>query len=425
MPEYKRKRRGKPKSAPKITKKRTKKDIIPDDIPMVSSENEYKPKKNMRVVKGKKLESQRRFRIGACVVGIIAVVLIFCQLIMPAGVFETVSNAVRLIGGGSYPINLESNDTVTVVSKGSYYYVLSSNNLSVFSNAGKKIFTHSHGFENPVLKTSKTRALLFDQGKNDVLIFTLGGLKASKTLKQDIKNAAIGDDGTYALVTSAENYAAKVSVFKKNDELVYEWFSSEDLVNNVAVAPSGKKIAISTIISKVGRYDSEVGVFNFKSATAENKKTFENTVVYALDTTFTGGFSVLTANQYIFIKWSNFKQNEYKNEYNTAMMRVGNNGVAVVYNRENDKTDNRIAIFSSSGKLKREFQYKGIITDFALRNGNIYCVSDTKAYILNREGAVIRSGECGFGAVRITPMGQNIMAVITDTQINKIKLTEE
>ena len=424
MPEYKRKRRGRLKSAPKV-KQKTKKDDIPYDIPMTPAEKEYKPKKNMRVLKGKKLESQRRFRIGVCVVGIIAVVLVFCQLIMPAGVFETASNAVKLIGGGSYPLNLESNDTIAVVSKGSYYYVLSSNSLSVFSNAGKKVFTHSHGFENPVLKTSKTRALLFDQGKNDILIFTLGGLKTSKTFKQDIKNAAIGDDGTYALVTSAENYAAKVSVFKKNNELVYEWFSSEDLVNNVAVAPSGKKIAVSTIISKVGRYDSEVSVFNFKSSTAENKKTFENTVVYALDTTFTGGFSVLTANQYIFIKWSNFKQNEYKNEYNTAMFGAGNNGVAVVYNRENDKTDNRIAIFSSSGKLKKEFQYKGIITDFALRNGNIYCISDTKAYILNREGEIIRSGECGFGAVRITPMGQNVMAVITDTKINKIKLAEE
>ncbi len=424
MPEYKRKRRGRFKSAPKVNKK-TKKENISRDITMTSAEKEHKPRKNMRVVKGKKLESQRRFKIGACIIGIVAVVLILCQLIMPAGVFETVSNALNLIGGGSYPISLESNDTSTVISKGSYYYVLSSNSLTAFSNAGKKIFTHSHGFENPVLKTSKTRALLFDQGKNDILIFTLSGLKSSKTFKQEIKTAAIGDNGTYAVVTSAENYAAQVSVFKKNDELVYEWFSSEDLVNNVAVAPSGKKIVVSTINSKVGQYNSKVSVFDFKSATPENEKTYENTVVYALDTSFSSGFSVLTSNQYDFIKWSNFKTVEYKNEYNTAMFRAGNNGVAVVYNRDNDKTDNRIAIFSSGGKLKREFEFKGIITDFALRNGNIYCVCDTKAYVLNRDGTIIRSGECGFGAVRIVPMGQNIMAIITDTEINKIKLEQE
>lgn len=424
MPEYKKKRR-RLKSAPKVNKKRIKNSEISRDIKMISSEEEYKPRKNMRVVKGKKLESQRRLRVTACAVGIIALILVLCQLIMPAGVLETASTAIRTIGGGSYPLNLESNDTIAVVSKGSYYYVLSNTSLTAFSNAGKKIFEHSHGFENPVLKTSKTRALLFDQGKNEVLIFTLGGLKFTKTIKQEIRTAAMGDNGTYALVTSAENYAAQVSVYEKNNELVYEWFSSEQLVNNVVVAPRGNKIAISTIASSVGQYNSKVCVFNFKSATPENEKLYENTVVYSLDTSFTGGFSVLTSNQYNFIKWSNFKQNEYKNEYNTAMFRAGNNGVAVVYNRENDKTDNRIAIFSSGGKLKKEFEFKGTITDFALRNGHIYCVSDNKVYILDNDGSVMRSGECGFGTVGVITTGQNIMAVITDNQIDKIKLEQE
>ena len=424
MPEYKRKRRGRFQSAPKIAKKRIKRSTDSSDIKMTSAENKTPKNNTMRVVKGKKLENRRRFKIGSYVVAVVAVVLIICQLIMPAGIIETASNAVNLIGGGSYPLNLESNDTISVVSKGSYYYVLSSTKLTAFTNAGKRVFTHTHGFENPVLRTSKTRALLFDQGKSEVLIFTLSGLEASKTIKQEIVNAAIGENGTYALVTSAENYAAKVSVFKKNNELVYEWFSAEDLVNNVAVAPNGKKIAVSTISSKVGQYNSKVSVLNFKSANALNEKTYENTIVYALDSSFGGGFSVITSNQYNFIKWSNFKTLEYKNEYNTAFFNAGNNGVAVVYNRENDKTDNRIAIFSRSGKLKSELQFKGIITDFALRNGNIYCVSDTKAYILNRQGSILRSGECGFGVVGLAPLGQNMMATVTDNEISKIKLEQ-
>ncbi|MBE6787789.1 MAG: hypothetical protein E7537_05520 [Ruminococcaceae bacterium] len=425
MPEYKRKRRGRFSSAPKVTKKRTKKTAEDLNIPMTSAEKQYKPRKNMRVVKGKKLEAKRRFKLWASIIGVVMAVLLICELFMPAGVFETASNTLKLIGGGSYPIDLESNNTSTVVSKGSYYYVLSSNSITAFSNSGKKIFTHSHGFENPVIKTSKTRALVFDQGKKDILIFTLDGLESSKTFKHDIKTAAIGDNGTYAVVTSSENYTAQVSVFKKNNQPVYEWFSSVDLVNNVGVSPSGKKIAVATISSKVGGYNSKVSVLNFKSATPENEKIFENTIVYALDTTFGSGFSVITANSYNFFKWSNFKSKEYKNEYNSAMFRTGNNGLAVVFNRENDKTDNRIAVFSSGGKLKKEFEFKGIITDFAVRNGNIYCVSDTKAYVLGRDGKVIRSGECGFGVVKIVPFGQNIMAVVTDNEINKLKLEQE
>ncbi len=423
MAEYKRKRRGRFTHAPKYKKKTSKSENT--DILMSSSEEQYNSQKNMRIVKGKKLEAKRRFKVWSAIIAIVVIAVFVFEILMPAGVVETATNALKLIGGGSYPIDLESNSTLTVVAKGSYYYVLSSNNVSAFSKSGKKIFTYSHGFENPVIKTSKTRALVFDQGKVDVLIFNLSGLVSTKTFKQDVKNAAIGDDGTYAVVTSSENYAAQVSVFKKNDQLVYEWFSSEDLINNIAVAPSGKKIAVSTIATKVGQCDSKVSVLNFESATAENEKSFENTVVYALDTTFRSGFSVVTSNGYSYFKWSNFKNTEYKNEYSTTMLRTGNNSVAVVYNRENDKTDNRIAIFSSGGKLKFEYVFKGIITDFAIKNGNLYVLSDTKVYVLDREGKIILSGECGFGAVKIVPINQNVVSIVTDNTVNKIKLSED
>ncbi len=425
MAEYKRKRRSAFKSAPKVNKKRMKSKGMPEDIKMVSEAQAHKPKKNMRVVRGKKLENKRRLKIGAIAVAVIAAVLVLCQLIMPAGIIETASNALQIIGSGSYPISLESTDSINVVSKGSYYYLLTNSSIEAYSNAGKRIFSYAHGFENPVLKTSKTRAIVFEQDGNQALLFTLNGLKKTVDIKQNIKNAAVGDNGTYALVTSADNYAAAVSVYKKNGELVYEWFSSKDLVNNVAVSPTGKKIAVSTVSSKVGTYNSKLLVLGFKSATAEFEKEYENTVVYNIDTTFTSGFSVLTANSYNFIKWSNFKFFEYKNEYNTAMFRAGNNGVAVVYNRESDKTDNRIAIFSSGGKLKREMEFKGIITDFTLKNQHIYCVSDTKVYILDNDGSIMRSADCGFGVSRSCPLGQNTMAVITDNAISKIKLEQE
>ncbi len=424
MADYKRKRRSAFRSAPKVDKKRMKGNAPSENIKMTSNEEEYKPQKNMRVLRGKKLEIKRRLRIAALIAAVLVIVLVGCELFAPAGLFETVSNMTLVIGSGSYPASLESTNTANAVSKGSYYYVLTNNSIIAYSNAGKKIFSYSHGFENPILKTSKTRALVFGQDTNQALIFTLRGLKSTIDTKQKIKNAAIGDDGTYALVTSADNYAAQVSVYKKNNKLVYEWFSSKELVNNVAVAPSGKKIAISTVCSKVGSYDSRLSVLNFKSATPLYEKVYEDTVIYNIDTSFTGGFSVLTANQFDFIKWSNYKTRSYENEYNTAMFRAGSSGMAVVYNRDSDKTDNRIAVFSKSGKLKNEIKFKGIITDFGIKDGNIYCISDTKAYILDKNGKIIRSGECGFGAVRICPIGQNTVAIVTDNTIDKIKLEQ-
>ncbi len=423
MAQYKKNRHSGFRAAPKVNKKRLKQNTEREDILMTSSKTQ-KPRKNMKVVKGKKLEAQRRFKRFSLAALVIIAVLLICEWCIPAGVIESLSNMVATIGSGSYPISLESSTTLNTVSKGSYYYVLTGSSIEAYSSGGKRIFTHSHGFEKPVLKTSKTRAMVFGQNSTDVLIFNLSGLKSTVETKEKIKTAAIGDDGSYALVTADDNYAAKVSVYKKNGKLMYEWFSSKDLVNNVALSPNGNKIAVSTVNSAVGTYNSKLLCLNFRSSSPEYQKNYENTLIYTLDTSFMSGFSVLTDNGHDFIKWSNYKIRDYKNDYTTAMFRSGAGGIAVVYNRENDKTDNRIAVFSTSGKLKYELKFKGIITDFALKDGHIYTLSDSKVYILSNDGSIMRSAEYGFGAVRICPLGHSTAAVITDNSITRIKLEQ-
>lgn len=424
MPDYKRKHRSRFKAAPKIDKKRVKRNDFSKDIEMSSFDN--KPKKQkMRVVKGKKLEQKRKFKFFVYALSIVLVIFFVFQLIMPAGLVETLSNAIAVLGAGKYPLELSSGNTVNVVSKGSYYFVLSDTEINAVSNSGKHIFSYSHGFENPVIKTSSTRALVFDQGGTTALIFDLGGLKSSVSSKNDIINAAIGDNGSYALVTSADNYAAAVNVYKKNNELIYEWFSSEDMINNVAISGNGKKIAVSTMSSGVGGYNSKVSILNFKSANAEYTKDFPNTIVYELNSATGRGFSIVTENSYSFVSFSGKQITEYKNEYSADMFRVSSAGAAIVFNRDSDKTDNRIVIFAKNGKIKAETQFKGIINDVLYYGGNIYCLSDTTVCILDTEGKNLRNASAGFGVKRISVIGQNKVVTITDNMISEIKLKQE
>ncbi len=426
MAEYKRKRRSSFRAAPKFNKNRIKQNSqkTNEDIKM-APEEAPKPKKNMQVLRGKKLIRKRRIKIFSLVLGILVAVLLIFEWYLPAGLSETISNRLATIGSGSYPITLGSSKTFEAVSKGSYYYVLTDNNIEAYSSGGMQIFTYSHGFENPILKTSGTRALVFGQNANEAYIFTLSGLKETVKVKEKIVTAAIGDDGTYAIVTNVDNYSAKVSVYEKDNKLAYEWFSSKVHINNVAVAPSGESIAVSTIIGDVSKLDSKLLILDLDSSKPKHEKIYENTVVRNLDTSFKNGFSVLTANRYDYINWSDFETVTYTNEYTTDEFGIGNNGMAVVYNRESNKTDNRIAIFNDDGELEREIKFKGIITDLGFKDGHVYALSDSKVYILSDDGSIMRSADYGFGAVKICPISQSAAAVITDNTISEIKLEQE
>ena len=151
------------------------------------------------------------------------------------------------MGTGSYPIELGGTETVNTVSRGSYYYVLSNTDIVAFNNSGKSLFSFTHGYENPVLKVSATRAMVFEQGGNEALIFDLKGLKTTAKTEKSIITGAVSDSGRYALVTLSDKYASAVTVYDKKDNAVYEWYSAENTVNNVAVSPNGKKIAVSSL----------------------------------------------------------------------------------------------------------------------------------------------------------------------------------
>ena len=419
MPDYRKKHRSRFSMAP--TPKKTK---VAKKEPVMENERETRKSSHIRVVKGKKLEQQRKTKILLGFVGIVLVLFVVLQTALPAGVFEHINNAFSLFGTGSYPVELESSDTLNVVSRGSYYYVLSDTKITAYSNSGKELFSYVHGFEKPVLKSSSTRALVFNQGGNDVLIFDLKELKFSFTTEKPIVTAAISDSGVFGVVTDSDNYASAVSIYSKSKKMIYEWYSSEGTVNNLAISPNGKKIAVSAFTSEVGHYDSKLNILKFDSADAVFSKEYGGTLIYALDTYNSGGISLLTSNGFEYIKWSNYKLKKYSNEYSVSMFRSTSNANLVVFNRENDKTDNRIAIFNSRGDLKREVEFSGILNDIQISRGNIYCLTDTEVFLLNDEGEILRQAESGFGGVRIAVVNTNSVAVITDNKIEKVKLEQ-
>ena len=427
MPNYKKKKHNRLFSSDKPNKPKTTSRKKEEDIKVTPAERYRKTtvKQNMKVVKGKRLEQKRRLKTFAVFALVAVLVFGILQLVLPMGVFEKITHSVSVLGTGSYPVELESTQTLNTVNKGSHYYILANSHLYCFSSSGKMMFSYAHGFEKPILKTSQTRALLFEQNSNRAYIFTTTGPKSTVETEKNIITANISDSGVYALGMQSDKYASSVSVFSKRGKKIYEWFSAENTVNNVAVSGNGKKIAVSTFNAASGKYKSVVSVLNFKSATAEYSQTFENSLVYNLDNSHRSYFAVVCENSVKFIKWSNFKEKNYNNDYSISMFRAEKNGYVAVFSRKSDKTDNHIVVFSKYGKVKYEFDYKGIIGDITLSGSHIYCMGENEIYLLGSDGKTLRKASCSFGSVRISVASTNAVAVITDNKIEKVKLEQE
>lgn len=423
MPQYKKRKHSRLSSQGRVKKTRIATDKSNNDIKM-NSAGKKSPRRvdsNMKLVRGRRDESRRRLKVGFITVSAFLIIAVILQIILPAGLLEGITSFTALMGSGSYPIELSSNETASVISRGSYYYVLSNTNINAFTNSGKELFSYTHGFERPVLKVSSSRALVFEQGGTEALLFNIKGLDKIIKTEKGIISAGVSDSGVYSLATFSDKYASAVSVYSKKHRVIYEWYSAENTVNNVAISPNGKKIAVSAFGSSGGKYRSVLSVLKFKSADADYTETFENSLIYNLDNTFRSGFGVVTENGYKHIRWGKYKSSTYKNDYSIKLFRSSKSGSVAVFNRESDNTDNNIVVFSKTGKKTAEFKYNGLVSDIMLHGSHIYCMNDTEIIVISKDGDILRKIPCGFGTVKIHIASENSVILLSDNKIEKAK----
>lgn len=378
---------------------------------------------SIRVVKGKKGEKRIKIYTALATVTVIALLIVLMSVILPVGLVESTKDFVLSLGSGSFPAELSGAQTVDCATKSNYYYVLTDTSIMAFSNGGKKIFSSVHGFSSPVIVTSETRALVYDQGKTTAIIYNLSGVVDTINSKNEIICADIAKNGQYALATKSDSYASSVSVYSRKGKNLYSIKLAKDIVNNVDISNSGKKIAVSTVNAESGKLVSGVSVYAFDSADPAFKYDLGQDIAFDIENTGRG-FYVTTHNKLRFINWSKYTVNEYDLNGEVSSVRYSSSGVLAVHNKTNDKSDNDITLLSNSGKKISEFEVKSILADIRFSRGRVYSIGDNRVNIYDKHGELLRSDECDFGGVKLSVTGSNEVCVISDNEIQKITVNK-
>ncbi|MCQ2455273.1 MAG: DUF5711 family protein [Clostridia bacterium] len=412
---------------PKYQKKKHSKLSVP--LPKIKADKDFeivtsqqRKASNPRVIRGNKPKSNLKIKVFLGAVSLAIILLIITLFAFPVGIIETFNNFSASIGSGEYPIKLSGTKIINAVDNDNYFYALTDLNLYTVSNSGKIINSVNHGYSNPVIKVSKTRVLIYDQGQNVFSVFTANKQILSKTLKKDILCSDISDSGVFAIATLSDSYASTVTVYSKKASPIFTWNCAKGTINAVSVSPNGKRIAVSTIAAVNGELSSKIYIFSVKKTDPQNTIEYENKSVYSLSSNSKGVFCV-TNNGYDFFKWSNSKKIEEKTDFKVEFFRTSSYGAISVFNRENDRGDNKIRIIKNNGKKKNEFSFKGIISDIRQNGSHIFIISEGSCYIYNLKGKLVSSAKLQNDFHFIIPSSSRTANLISDNIIenNDIK----
>ncbi len=419
MPKYKKKR----KHYKPINKKSQYIDDSSDILMRSGRKKKVGELDTPKLIKGKKKQNAVKFKVVSVTVVVLVVLAIILKLIFPVGIFETFKHFFSTLGIGEFPLEISGNEVVDVSVEGNSYFVLTNTNVYSITNSGKIINSFSHGFKEPKIKTSNTRALVYGQGKEKYSVFIGEEKKISEKTDYGICCCDISDSGVFAIATFSKSYSSCVTVYNADGEQIFSWNCANGYINSVALSRNGKRMAVSTLNSSGGEKSSKLYFFNFKNTDSEKTVEYNNKFIYDLVPQNSGVF-VICGNSYDFIDWNDKKTVSENTEFNIKLFRSNSYGSVAVLDRNSNNYDNKICYISKKGEKANNFTFSGVINDVSLYKNHIFVNSDSTVYIYDIDGKSIGKINCGYMGRRIIPVGSNKVCVVFDDTVNVFELKE-
>ncbi len=399
-----------------------------ENITMTSERKEKnskpaKEKDSLRILHGKKRVKQIRQAVTLFIVSAVLLAVLLVSVLSPTGISELFSNyAATFSFSSKLPVTLNGSETYNVSFVGNRVFVLSDSNFSCYSKQGKYSFSDAHGFSSPVVVESQARHLVYDQNGKGVKIYNAKELLFSFNCEYNILGADISRNGYFAIASKAQSYTSMVTVYNKNCEVIYEWYCPEEIISYVAVSSNGKKIAVCTLDVNEGHYNSKLYVLNFDSPDPIFQKEYENALVYGINSYSSKNFVLIGENFCDIISWKKHTVTTFNTSYSVDGVKSDNRYTLIESAREHNDGSATFTIYNKKQQQIGAFDFIGSVDDFAIYRKNIMILSRNKVHLIDSDGNIVKSGDCGFGVVKIVPTSSGGCLAISHNNITKITL---
>ena len=343
----------------------------------------------------------------------------------PVGIVEYFGSKFASSGSGSgYDLSIFGGKPKYTLSDSGKYYVVTETSVNCYNEGGKVIFEKSHAYTQPIIKVAETRYLLYGQGETVITVSSLTDNLYVNNLEKSIITAAISDSGCYAVAAKADGYDSAVYVYNKGNKKIYEWYSSGETVNALALSKDGKTLAVATFSVKDGNFSSNIYFLNFDSADAIIKSGYGDDIVYGLYESGAGSFCAVFSRDIEFIDYKKNTVKTNESDYSVTALKNINNKFIVLRNVAANQDQSIIEIYKDNGELVSSFSVNNYITDFSFRSDNLYLLGISKVYKYDMLGSLCAEADVNYDALYVEAVSSDSIACVRNSVIEKINLTK-
>ena len=235
----------------------------------------------------------RRLLVLALIAGVIFAALSLSTALAERQLPTLATNFFGGLGGPGFPVRMPAGTLEQVRALGGDIAVINGANLHLYNRRGRELLSAQRVGQGAILLTAGNRMLIYTIGGQGFSIYFQNRLLMDGEHDNQIRAAALGRQGNYAIVSSTMQFRSQLTVFTEGFEERFQW-NSQELVQIAALCPGGNGVAAGSISTQGGLLYSRVTVFALDRRDPIAELVFANQLILGLEYLSEGRVAVIT-----------------------------------------------------------------------------------------------------------------------------------
>lgn len=302
--------------------------------------------------------------------------------------------------------------------------LLSDLSLTTLNSSAGEMLQKQHSYQNPMLKTCGTRAIIYDLGGKNLEVTSKSKTLHTASTDYNIISADISNYGTFAVVTEAKGFLAQLTVFSKDSRSVYYRYNfANHYITDVAISEDGRSAAVCGATARDGSVVSSVYVFDYSREEPWVKFDYSDNMFIRLEYLSNGNVVAIGDKLVSVISPSRGSHEDYSyDNKNIVGFDVNKkDGVLLALSLSEDGTNTYMVLIGQTGKLEKSFHTEHSVKAVSFSHHKSAALSYGKVYVYNFSGHLLNSFDVGVDTKNIRLFSGKELYTLGLTEVNKIR----
>lgn len=298
--------------------------------------------------------------------------------------------------------------------------VLTDSEIITYNKTAKQVKNIPHSMDEPQMKVRGGNTVVFDRGNREFALYSKTTQVYKKTAEMTIVDADVDASGNVAVATGSDRYLGQVSVYDRNQQLVFGWSSSKEYILSVSMG-SGGNLAVACVNAVDGRVTTVVYALNIHRE--EELSCTEFPASLALQMRWEGSTIQLVCDDQVFaLKKDGSLAGSTAFEGSVlAIGAIGGGDYAVALGDNTQSHLNKVLLVGQKGQVKATVEVGREIVGVYASGGKIAVLGHSDLTVYKKDGTVLSTTDIGKPCLDLSGAGKTLF-VQTNDSLEKLTL---